>query len=82
MFYLLVGLWLAACAIACFLSHLRHGTLTITCPCVAIAGFALTGFFYLTHQPYIAVIFLIITIYLTVTILWSLRMQDLAREHA
>lgn len=74
MFYLLVGLWIAACLGACLLKNVRRDVVESSCPCVAVAGLLAATLLYLDHQVIIAVVVLGVSAFLTLTMLWSLWM--------
>jgi len=75
MFFVLVGLWILACIVACLLQHVSRAYLVTSCPCVAAMGFLAAGLLYLSNNLPAALIVLAVSVYLSGTILWSLRLQ-------
>ncbi len=82
MFYVLVGLWIAACLGACLLKNVRRDIVQSSCPCVAVAGFLAATLLYLDHQLVIAVVVLGVSAFLAGTMLWSLWMTRNHHNHA
>lgn len=82
MFYILVALWIVACAAACGLRKVQRGYLATSCPCVAGTGLMAAAILYLANQQVAAYIVLAVSLYAAATILWSLKMQNNRMTHS
>lgn len=76
MYFVLVALWLIACVMACLLKRAQHRNLTRACPCVAAGGLLLAIALYFANYHVLAIAILVASGYITMTILWSIVIQN------
>ena len=77
MFYVIVFLWIFACALAYLFRHLRYSLRVRTCPCLALAGLLAAGVLFYYDNMLAGWIVGLASLYLAGTMFWSLKLNNL-----
>lgn len=75
MFYVIVGLWLAAGLLAVCCKKTPNQALCRSCPCIALLGVSLAAALYFTEHSLAAIITIVTAIYALIIVRWAIRMQ-------
>lgn len=75
MFYVLVGLWVAAGLLAYTFRQQPYQSLCQCCPCIAILGASIATALYLTQHPLAAIITIATAVYALIIVRWAMVMQ-------
>ncbi len=75
MFYVIVALWLIACAASYLLGKARLKFLAASCPCVAVGGLVIFGLLLLLDHTLAAVIVLAAALYIWIILRWTMARQ-------